>query len=126
MAKLGHNIRFGIAALAFIVGALLAVGVAQAAKIRIAFGDSPAVESLHLLAAFERAKEMGLDLEVTYLKSEDIAAQAVVGGQADIGIGAPYALIQKVKAPIRMFMQLSKLRFYPVVSAADSTRAGRT
>ncbi len=39
----------------------------------------------------------------TYLQSEDIAAQAVVSGQADIGVGTPYALIQKVKAPIRMW-----------------------
>lgn len=103
-----------------LLGAIwLTPGAAEAAKIRIAYGDSPAVESLHLLAAFERAKAAGLDLEVTYLKSEDIAAQAVVGGQADIGIGTPYALIQKVKTPVRMFMQLAKLRFYPIVSAAD-------
>ena len=55
-------------------------------------------------------------MQITYLKSEDIAAQAVVSGQADIGVGAPYALLQKVKAPIRIFMQLSKLQFYPVVN----------
>jgi NitT/TauT family transport system substrate-binding protein len=119
MAKIGGNTRIWMAGLALFASAMLAAGTAQAAKIRIAFGDSPAVESLHLLAAFERAKEMGLDLEVTYLKSEDIAAQAVVGGQADIGVGAPYALIQKVKTPVRMILQLSKLRFYPIVSAAD-------
>ena len=119
MAKIRRNTRLWTAGLAFIASAVLAAGTAQAAKIRIAFGDSPAVESLHMLAAFERAKEMGVDLEVTYLKSEDIAAQAVVGGQADIGIGAPYALIQKVKTPVRIVMQLSRLRFYPIVSAAD-------
>lgn len=102
----------------FFAGAMLP-GMAEAAKIRIAFGDSPAVESLHMLAAFERAKAMGLDLEVSYLKSEDIAAQAVVGGQADIGIGTPYALIQKVKTPVRLFVQMAKLRFYPIVSSAD-------
>lgn len=31
-------------------------------------------------------------------------------------MGTPYALIQKVNAPIRMFYQLSMLRFYPVVN----------
>jgi NitT/TauT family transport system substrate-binding protein len=96
--------------------ALVASNAAEAAKVRIAFGDIASVESLHLLTAFERAKEQGVDIEVTYLKSEDIAAQAVVGGQADIGVGGPYALVQKVKAPIRMFMQLSTLRFYPAVN----------
>ncbi|WLS06347.1 ABC transporter substrate-binding protein [Shinella oryzae] len=91
-------------------------GVAFADPMRIAFGDIATVESLHLLAAIERAKEKGVEIDVTYLKSEDIAAQAVVSGQADIGIGGPYALLQKVKAPIRIFLQLSKLQFYPVVN----------
>lgn len=85
-------------------------------KIRVAFGDIASVESLNLLIAFERAKERGVEVEGTFFKSEDLAAQAVVGGQADIGIGTPYALIQKVKAPIRLFYQVSNLRFYPVVN----------
>lgn len=93
------------------------VAAQAAGKARVAFGDIASVETLHLQAAFARAQEKGVDLEVTYLKSEDIASQAVVGGQADIGVGAPYALIQKVKAPIRMFVQLSTLRFYPIVNA---------
>ena len=91
-------------------------GLALADPMRVAFGDIATVESLHLLAALERAKEKGVDVQVTFLKSEDIAAQAVVSGEADIGIGGPYALVQKVKAPIRLFMQLSKLQFYPVVN----------
>ena len=53
---------------------------------------------------------------MTFFKSEDIAAQAVVGGQADVGVGTPYALLQKVKAPIRIFYQMSTLRFFPVVN----------
>jgi NitT/TauT family transport system substrate-binding protein len=93
-----------------------APGLAFADPMRVAFGDIATVESLHLLAALERAKEKGVDIQVTFLKSEDIAAQAVVSGQADIGIGGPYALLQKVKAPIRIFLQLSKLQFYPVVN----------
>jgi NitT/TauT family transport system substrate-binding protein len=109
------SLKVSAAVLAMTVS-LVASDAAQAAKVRVAFGDIASVESLHLLTAFERAKENGVDIEVTYLKSEDIAAQAVVGGQADIGVGGPYALVQKVKAPIRMFMQLSTLRFYPVVN----------
>lgn len=102
----------GMAAMALLPAAGHAAG-----KARVAFGDIASVETLHLQAAFARAQEKGVDLEVTYLKSEDIASQAVVGGQADIGVGAPYSLIQKVKAPIRMFVQLSTLRFYPIVNA---------
>ncbi len=116
MFKRWASLKAGAAAVALTV-AMAAAGTAEAAKVRIAFGDIASVESLHLLAALERAKEKGVDIEITYLKSEDIAAQAVVSGQADIGVGGPYALVQKVKAPIRMFLQLSTLRFYPVVNS---------
>jgi NitT/TauT family transport system substrate-binding protein len=40
----------------------------------------------------------------------------VVGGQADIGVGAPYAFIQNSDAPIRMFYRMSSLLFFPVVN----------
>jgi NitT/TauT family transport system substrate-binding protein len=90
---------------------------ADAATMRIAFGDVAAIESIHFLAAIERAKERGVDVELVFMQAEDIAAQAVVGGQADIGIGGPYTLIQKVDAPIRIFAQISTLQFFPVVNS---------
>jgi NitT/TauT family transport system substrate-binding protein len=96
--------------------ALAIPAAASADPMRVAFGDIATVETLGLLIAMERAKEQGVEIETTFLKSEDIAAQAVVSGQADIGIGGPYALLQKVKAPIRIFLQLSELQMYPVVN----------
>ncbi len=98
---------------------LLALTPAPAAadgQMRIAFGDIATVETLNFQIALERARERGVDVQVSYLKSEDIAAQAVVGGQADVGVGTPYALLQKVKAPIRIFYQMSALRFFPIVN----------
>ncbi|HEY1386138.1 MAG TPA: ABC transporter substrate-binding protein [Dongiaceae bacterium] len=92
------------------------VAAAADSKMHVAFGDIATVESLNFLIALERAKERGVDVEVTFFKSEDIAAQAVVSGDADIGVGTPYALVQKVKAPIRMFYQMSNLRFFPIVN----------
>jgi NitT/TauT family transport system substrate-binding protein len=89
---------------------------AQTAPLRIAFGDIPSVESLHFLIAVERTKEKGVPVEIANVKSEDIAAQAVLGGQADIGVGTPYAMLQKVRAPLKLFYQLSTLRFYPIVN----------
>jgi len=109
--------RFSSAAAVLGVGAALAFAPQAEAKVRVAYGDIASVENLHLLAAFELAKQKGVEVEMTYLKSEDIAAQAVVSGQADIGVGGPYALIQKVKVPVRIFLQLSTLRFYPAVNA---------
>jgi NitT/TauT family transport system substrate-binding protein len=101
-------------ALAVAVGGLPAE--AQNQPIRIAFGDIPSVESLHFLIALERAKEKGVRVEIANVKSEDIAAQAVLGGQADVGVGTPYAMLQKVRAPLKLFYQLSTLRFYPIVN----------
>ncbi|HSK39425.1 MAG TPA: ABC transporter substrate-binding protein [Arenibaculum sp.] len=110
--------RLGQAASALCIALAFAAGpgAASAQDIRVAFGDIPTVESLHFLIAVERAREKGVDIQVTNFKSEDIAAQAVVTGQADIGVGTPYPLLQKVKAPIRLFQQMSTLRFYPVVN----------
>jgi NitT/TauT family transport system substrate-binding protein len=108
----------------WLTAAVVAVGLAALAspvlaadKIRVAFGDVPSVESLGMLIAFERARQRGVDIELISLKEEDLAAQAVVSGQADVGIGTPYALLQKVDAPIRMFFQMSALRFYPIVNS---------
>ena len=122
MALLNRNVlsksvaRAGAALVVAIGLSAIPIGAEAAGKIRIAFGDIASVEALGFLTAIERAKERGVDIDITYLKSEDIAAQAVVSGQADIGIGGPYALLQKVKAPIRIFLQLSELQMYPVVN----------
>ncbi|MBX6321347.1 MAG: ABC transporter substrate-binding protein [Rhodospirillaceae bacterium] len=106
-----------LAAAAIVAGcAGLAPGAGAADKIRLAYGDVPSVESLNMLIAFERARARGVEVELTSVKEEDLAAQAVVTGEADVGVGTPYALLQKVKAPIRMFFQLSTLRFYTVVN----------
>ena len=114
------NIRNGIAG-PLMGAALLALSgapaLAQDDPIRIALGDVASVENLGLLIAVERTKERGIPMEVTFFNSEDVATQAVVGGQADIGVGAPYAFIQTSNAPIRMFFRMSELLFFPVVNS---------
>jgi ABC-type nitrate/sulfonate/bicarbonate transport system substrate-binding protein len=85
-------------------------------KIRYALGDVISIDELPLLIAVERAKARGVDVEVTAFKSEEVATQAVINGQADVGQGTPYAALQKVGVPIRFFYQLSALQFFPVVS----------
>ena len=95
---------------------------AQAAdKVRIALGDVASVETLCFLVALDRAKDRGLDYEMTAFAKEQLAIQAVISGQMDIGVGTPYSIIQKTKVPIRNFFQLSKLVFYPVASTKYKT-----
>jgi NitT/TauT family transport system substrate-binding protein len=85
-------------------------------KIRYALGDVVSIDELPLLIAIENAKKRGVDVEVTAFKNEDIATQAVINGQADVGQGTPYAAVQKLTIPIRFFYQLSALQFFPVVN----------
>ena len=105
-----------LAAVPVFAGGQTETAAGEVSKINLALGDIETVETLHLLIALEKVKERGIDVEMISFKSEDVAAQAVVNGQADIGIGTPYALIQNVNAPIRIFFQLSNLLFFPVVN----------
>lgn len=104
----------GISAAALMLVA--AIGGAQAqGKVRVAWGDVIDVESLPMAVALARAKDRGIDNEVTSFAQEDLAIQAVVGGQADIGVATPFAVMQKV-TDLRLFFQDAALIFYAVVS----------
>ena len=122
MTRLAQSI-FSVLILVALVGALGSDAAAQGrTKIRYALGDVISIDELPLLIAIERAKTRGVDVEVTAFKSEEVATQAVINGQADVGQGTPYAAIQKVNVPIRFFYQLSALLFFPVV-AKDSYKS---
>lgn len=103
-----------------ITGAALALGMAtsaaQADKIRIALAETPSAEMAAFFVALDRAKANGLDYEWTAFSDEELAIQAVLSGQMDIGFGTPYAAMQRSKAPLRIVFQLSKLKFFPVTS----------
>lgn len=117
--------RFGAAATAMVLGLSLAAcgddagSGGDADTIRVALGDIESVETLALFIALERVRDRGTAVELIELADEDLANQAVVGGQADVGLGAPYALIQGSNAPLRIFCQLTAARFFPVVDKAS-------
>ncbi|HEY7749460.1 MAG TPA: ABC transporter substrate-binding protein [Aestuariivirgaceae bacterium] len=117
MALVSKSFRFAAAAavmaLALIAGS--AIGTA-AGKVRVALGDVVSVETLAFIIALERAKERGVDYELTSFAKEELAIQAIVNGQADVGVGTPYSVIQKSKLPLRILFQVSRLVFFPVVS----------
>ncbi len=103
--------------IAVVIGGLASdTGAQGRTKIRYALGDVISIDELPLLIAVEQSKARGVDVEVTAFKSEEVATQAVINGQADVGQGTPYAAIQKVNVPIRFFYQLSALQFFPVVN----------
>ncbi len=99
----------------------LTVASASAEKIRIALAETPSDELAAFFVALERAKANGLDYEWTAFSDEELAIQAVLSGQMDIGFGTPYAAMQRSKAPLRIVFQLSKLKFFPVTTKKYSS-----
>ena len=91
-------------------------GPAQANKIRIALAETPSDELAACFVALDRAQKNGLDYEWTAFSDEELAIQAILSGQMDIGFGTPYSVMQRSKAPVRIIFQLSKLKFFPVTS----------
>ena len=92
------------------------VSTAQADTIKIALAEPPSDELAHIFVALDRAKAMGLDYEWTAFSDEELAIQAILSGQMDIGFGTPYSVMQRSKAPVRIIFQMSKLKFFPVSS----------
>ncbi len=114
MQKLVKKLAVTILALPFFVA--ISTGVANAEKIRIALAETPSDELAAFFVALDRAKAAGLDYEWTAFSDEELAIQAVLSGQMDIGFGTPYAAMQRSKAPLRIIFQLSKLKFFPVTT----------
>jgi len=94
----------------------IGVNVQAAGKVRVALGDVASVETLCLIVALDRAKDRGVDYELTAFSKEELAIQAIINGQMDIGMGTPYSVIQKTSVPLRLFFQVSKLVFFPVAA----------
>ncbi|MES0811591.1 ABC transporter substrate-binding protein [Roseibium sp. SCPC15] len=115
MKSLLRKLGTAVAVVPLAVG--LMAGAAEAAgKIKIALAETPSDELAAFFVALDRAKANGLEYEWTAFSDEELAIQAVLSGQMDIGFGTPYAAMQRSKAPIRIVFQLSKLKFFPVTS----------
>jgi NitT/TauT family transport system substrate-binding protein len=97
------------------------MSAANAEKIRIALAETPSDELAAFFVALDRAKANGLDYEWTAFSDEELAIQAVLSGQMDIGFGTPYSAMQRSKAPLRIIFQLSKLKFFLVTNKTYSS-----
>ena len=67
----------------------ISAGAAQAEKIRIALAETPSDELAAFFVALDRAKANGPHYEWTAFSDEELAIQAVLSGQMDIGFGTP-------------------------------------
>ena len=114
--KITGCFRGAVAALT-VAGAIFTAGLAQAQeKVHVALGDVVSVETLAFVIAMERAKDRGVDYELTSFAKEELAIQSIINGQANLGVGTPYAVIQKSKVPLKVLFQMSRLVFFAVAS----------
>ena len=108
--------KFSIIVASLFLSLIVMTSTSYAAKIRIALAETPSDELAAFFVALDRAKANGLEYEWTAFADEELAIQAILSGQMDIGFGTPYSAMQKSKAPVRIIFQLSKLKFFPVTS----------
>jgi NitT/TauT family transport system substrate-binding protein len=111
--RLVRGVAAGLVATGLALGATIA-GAQE--TVRVALGDVVSEETLAFIVALERAKDRGVNYELTSFAEEDLAVQAIVGGQMDVGIGTPYSVIQQTQVPLKNLFQMSSLVFFPVVS----------
>ena len=109
--------HLSIYALILAAGAAL-TAPASAQQAQVALGEPVSVETLAMAIAFERAREKGVDLKITSFSKEELAVQAVISGQAQIGIATPYSVMQKSQGTIKNLVTLTRLVFFPIVDKA--------
>lgn len=114
-------LKFAVKLMALPLAFALTVSASHADTIKIALAETPSDELAAFFVALDRAKANGLDYEWTAFSDEELAIQAVLSGQMDIGFGTPYSAMQRSKAPIRIIFQLSKLKFFPVTTKKYSS-----
>jgi len=78
-------------------------GQAQAQnKVRFAYPSSADMGDIPSLLAWEQLKKQGIDVVPTFFPKTDLAVQAVVAGEADIGSAAGIAVIKAVESGMNL------------------------
>ncbi|MEW5420358.1 ABC transporter substrate-binding protein [Amorphus sp. 3PC139-8] len=112
------NMLKPITTAAFFVMTAYGAQAQDVGTIRVAEADTFSGEDLIQLIAYERARERGVDIQLSSLRADDIVFQAVLNGQIDMGVGDSYEPIVNLDAPVRNIYQIRKLAYIPV---ADKT-----
>lgn len=87
------------AGLVLVALALVWAGEAQAQKkVRFAYPSSADMGDIPSLLAWEQLKKQGIEVVPTFFPKTDLAVQAVVAGEADIGSAAGIAVVKAVES----------------------------
>jgi NitT/TauT family transport system substrate-binding protein len=83
--------------------AALSGGVAQAQKkVRFAYPSSADMGDVPSLLAWEQLKKQGIEIVPMFFPKTDLAVQAVVAGEADIGTAAGIAVVKAVESGMKL------------------------
>jgi len=90
--------RFFAIVIALALGLALAAPAQAQKKIRFAYPSSADMGDVPSLLAWEQLKKQGIEVVPTFFPRTDLAVQAVVAGEADIGSAAGIAVIKAVES----------------------------
>jgi NitT/TauT family transport system substrate-binding protein len=91
------------ACLLLVTGGFLWIGEARAQKkLRFAYPSSADMGDIPSLLAWEQLKKRGIDVMPTFFPKTDLAVQAVVAGEAEIGSAAGIAVIKAVESGLNV------------------------
>jgi NitT/TauT family transport system substrate-binding protein len=99
---------------AFLI-ALLAVSLVPAGawaqkKVRVAYPSSADMGDVPSLLAWEQLKKQGVEVETKFFPKTDLAVQAVLAGEADIGSAAGIAVVKAVESGMSLRVVAEQVR----------------
>jgi ABC-type nitrate/sulfonate/bicarbonate transport system substrate-binding protein len=119
MKDLSVKVLAGMVVLSLICAWLISPAGVRAAEIKMAFGDLPSMDTIADQAAIVRLQQRGIPIKPIYFKSDQLANQAVIGGECEIGSGTPYGIIQRMnkekKIELRFVYQRMINQYMPLV-----------
>ena len=106
----GSLSRLWIALFVFIVGFTFADDASAQKKVRFAYPSSADMGDIPSLLAWEQLKKQGIEVVPTFFPKTDLAVQAVVAGEADIGSAAGIAVVKAVESGMNIRVIAEQVR----------------
>ena len=91
-------VRLSALAVGFAFGLALAAPAQAQKKVRFAYPSSADMGDVPSLLAWEQLKKQGIEVVPTFFPRTDLAVQAVVAGEADLGSAAGIAVVKAVES----------------------------
>lgn len=106
----GSLSRLSIALFVFIVAFAFADHASAQKKVRFAYPSSADMGDIPSLLAWEQLKKQGIEVVPTFFPKTDLAVQAVVAGEADIGSAAGIAVVKAVESGMNIRVIAEQVR----------------